>query len=1148
MRRREKHARWLLGSPTGVEQTMISFRAGVSALAVATIAATATAADEPAPATPEPATLEAQFRDPPASARPRVWWHWMNGNVTKDGIAKDMAWMKRVGIGGLQNFDANVATPQVVDKRLAYMSPEWKEAFRFAAAEADRLGLELAIASSPGWTETGGPWVKPEDGMKKLAWSETIVPGGRRFVGKLAKPPETTGLFQTLKGDPLHGLPLGGDVKLPASPELYVDQVVLAVPAEAEEAAAVAAYSDGAGKSLLGAAMVDGDMESFLEVARPAKGAPMLGITYDKPQTVRSATLHMPGAGSMHFAGTVDPRLESSLDGQIWRQVAAIPMKLVPTTVAFAPVTARFFRIVFDTPKGAGFDMAPPPAGVDFRAAGDLAASAMAPKPIRVGLLRLSSRDRVDLAEAKAGFSILSDYTGVSAGVPDVRGIPLAQVIDLTSRMRPDGTLDWQPPKGRWRVLRMGYSLVGTVNHPASAEATGLEVDKFDGEAVRRYLEHYLGLYKDAAGSELVGRRGVRALLMDSIEVGPSNWTPRIVTQFRKLRGYDPTPWLPALIGTIVQSRTETDRFLFDYRRTLGDLMASEHYGTVAKVAHENGLIVYGEALEADRSSLGDDMAMRSHADVPMAAVWYFAEKKNPSLSATIDIKGAASVAHVYGKPVVAAESMTSFLAPWAFGPRNLKRIVDAEFALGVNRPVIHTSVHSPVEDKLPGVSLGVFGQHFNRQEAWAELAKPWVDYIARNSFLLQQGRNVADIAYFYGEEAPLTGLFSEKPAPGTPKSVAYDYVNAEVLTKLLTNDGADLVTPGGARYRALFLGGSSRMMTLATLRRLAELVEGGATVIGAKPMSDPGLQGDAAAFTSLAVKLWPGGSDNRVGNGRVIVGSEVEAAMAQAGIAPDFRFTGHSDAQIPFVHRKLADGDSYFLVNRKDRRETIEARFRVTGKAPELWHAEDGTSEPLSYRTENGETVIALTLAPEEAVHVVFRKPAHADSLLLRKWVPVERGTVSGPWQVSFQAGRGAPARATLPQLVPLNEHAEPGIKYFSGIATYSSSFTAPKGWKRGQPLWLDLGEAHEVAEVRVNGTPVGSAWHAPYRVDVSKAAKPGPNTLQVRVANLWINRLIGDAQPGAAKVTWTALPTYTAKAPLRPSGLIGPVTVLGE
>lgn len=1120
-------------------------------LVVAT-ALTATCALAQDIATPVVApSLEDQFRDPPNSARPRVWWHWMNGNVTKDGIAKDLAWMKRVGIGGLQNFDANLKTPQIVDKRLVYMTPEWKDAFRFAASEADRLGLELAIASSPGWSETGGPWVKPEDGLKKIVWSETDLTPGKRFAGQLASPPQVTGPYQsvTVSGDVSS---LMGAEQGPEKPTRYADIAVLAYPVPAPTAPPSATVIGTDGKAVDGQLLDDANLATGVDLVKVPGSSPLLRVSYSAPRTIRSATVFVPGVASLFTGAPFLPKLEASDDGKTWRPVAELPVGTVPTTVAFAPVTAREFRLVFAPIKAAGFAMGTPIEGVDLMgmgaAMGGLAAMGSGKQTITE--FRLTAEDRIDRAEAKAGYTIPKDYYALAKDLPEAIAADPAKVIDLTARLRADGTLDWMAPslpKGQaWRVTRLGHSLLGTMNHPAPPEATGLEVDKFDGPAVRRYMEHYLGMYRDASGG-LIGARGVRALLTDSIEVGAANWTPLMIAQFKRLRGYDPMPWLPALTGAVIGSRDRSEKFLYDYRRTLADLMASEHYGTVAKVAHENGLIVYGEAMEDQRPSLGDDMAMRRHADIPMAALWTYGRKEGPKPGYLADMKGAASVAHIYGQNLVAAESMTSMMSPWAYGPRELKRVIDLEFVTGINRPVVHTSVHVPTDNKKPGLSLFIFGQYFNRNESWAELATPWVDYLARNSLMLQQGRNVADIAYFYGEEAPLSGLYGEKPVSDAPKRYAFDFVNADVLTGALANEGAELVTPGGARYRALYLGGSSKQMTLQTLRRLAALVEGGAMVIGQRPAANPSLAGDAAEFAALSAKLWAG-ADTRVGKGRVLASNDVEAALATIGVAPDFHFTGQPDSEIPFVHRRLADGDSYFLANRKDRTETIEARFRITGKTPELWHAETGTSEPVSYRTENSETVIALTLAPDDSVHVVFRKPTQADSLMFRKLVPVEVGKVSGPWQVTFEAGRGAPASATFTQLAPLDENADPAIKYFSGIATYTNSFTTPPGWKPGQPLWLDLGEAREVAEVSINRKLAGHTWHAPYRVDIGKTAKPGRNTVQVRVANLWVNRMVGDRQPGAKPITWTALPTYTATAKLRRSGLIGPVNLLGQ
>lgn len=1099
-----------------------------------------------APAAAEPAGtpwLEQAFRDPPASARPRVWWHWMNGNVTKDGIAKDMAWMKAVGIGGLQNFDANLNTPQVVDHRLVYMTPEWKDAFRFAAAEADRQGLELAIASSPGWSETGGPWVKPADAMKKLVWVEMLVAPGQR-AGSLLPLPDRAGPFQDLRPPITIEETLGGQ-SAPEGPRAHADVAVLAFPVAAEAPIVPQSAADSSGKPIDPAKLAAGQ-----PVTLTPGSAAGLELTYAKVVTIRAARVFLPDQVLPLSGALRDGAIEAADTTGAWHKIADVALTRVPTTVSFAPVSAARFRLVLTPHTGhpALGSAAPGVASDDlFGAIG----KSIATRPLTIGEFRLSSTPLVDHAETKAGYVISPDYYALPDPADGASGIGLGEVRDLTDRLRADGSLDWTAPAlpaGQvWRVLRLGWSLLGTTNHPATPEATGLEVDKYDGAAVAAYLDHYLGMYRDATGPDLIGAHGVRALLTDSIEVGEANWTPRMREQFRRLRGYDPLPWLPALTGTLIGSRAETDRFLYDYRRTLADLLASEHYGTIARIAHANGLTLYGEALEDHRPMLGDDMTMRKATDVPMAALWTYGRDEGPRQTMIADMKGAASVAHLYGQNLVAAESMTASMAPWAFAPRDLKRFIDLEFVTGVNRPVIHTSVHVPVDDKRPGLSLFIFGQYFNRMESWAGMAKPWVDYISRSALLLQHGRNEADVAYFHGEEAPLTSLYGDQPVADAPVRHAYDFLSFDALTTLLTNDGTDVVSPSGARYRAIQLGGSSRMMTLPALRKLAALVEGGALVVGNAPVADPGLGTDKAEFAALVAKLWPGSGDARVGKGRVIAGQPIEAALATAGVAPDFAFTGGSaGAQIPFVHRRSAEADIWFVNNRRNAPEPIEAHFRITGKVPELWHAETGTSEPVSYRIEHGETVVPLTLGAEDAVFVVFRKAATQDHLTLAKPATAPVMALDTLWTVHFEPNHGAPASIALPKLVPLNTVAEPGVKYFSGMATYSRSFTLNAQPKA--PLWLDLGDVGDLAQVFVNGVEVGTVWHAPWRLDIARAVHKGANRLDIRVADTWVNRLVGDAQPGAKPITWTAMPTYRADAPLRPAGLIGPVRLLED
>lgn len=1074
------------------------------------------------------------FRDPPSSARPRVWWHWLNGNITEDGITKDLEWMHRIGIGGVQTFDATLGTPQIVERRLPYMTPAWKHAFAHAVSTADRLGLEFAIAASPGWSETGGPWVAPRDAMKKLVWSETDIAGGRRYRGRLAPPPVTTGPFQDL---PFKNDEPGGDAHPPAQkPTFYSDVAVLAYPIGAQ-APSLPVATDASGTPLDAAPLSDASPASAVDVPKGTAAAPGQAILrFPATRTLRAATVFIADAKTTFSDPTLRPILEAEVAGA-WRKLADVPLGVVPTTLSFAPVRTRAVRLVL-IPSVAPAQM-PTSIGAPGAEIINIFPQPPAGPTVRLGTFTVSDAPRVHRAETKAGFDIALDYYALDGGAGP--GIDPARVIDLTARLRPDGTLDWTPPRGRWRVVRLGSTLLGKTNHPATPEATGLEVDKYDATAVRRYLETYLAHYGDAAGPGAMGK-GLGALLTDSIEVGASNWTPDMLAAFKRLRGYDPTPWLPTLTGAVIGSAAQSDAFLYDYRRTLADLLADAHYGTVAAVAHEHGLKVYGEALEDKRPVLGDDMAMRAHTDIPMAAMWTYGPE---GARATLigDDRGAASVAHIYGQNLVAAESLTSAFWPWAFAPADLRPMLDLEFANGINRPVIHTSVHQPL-DRAPGLSLAMIGQYFTRLETWADMAKPWIDYIARTSFLLQQGRNVADLAYFYGEEAPITALNAATPLADVPPGWGWDYINAGALTDAVAVESGQIVAKGGARYRALYLGGTAGRMTLPTLRRIAALAEAGATVIGPPPRSSPSLADDPRAFASIVRRLWAGEYETQVGAGRVIAADSVPRGLADAAIAPDFQYRASSGAEVLFVHRRTADAEIYWIDNRKDRAEPIDARFRVIGKVPELWHAETGRSEPVSWRVEDGSTVVSLNLAAQESAFVVFRKETSLRSGTVAAPQTVPVAGLQAPWSVTFEPGRGAPAATTMATLQPLDRNTDPGIRYFSGVATYANTFDL-RGAHAANPLWLDLGRVGDVAEVRINGRSVGTLWHAPYRVEIGSVAKAGRNTIEVSVANLWVNRLIGDAQPNAPKVTFTTLPTYRADAPLRASGLIGPVVL---
>ncbi|HZP03926.1 MAG TPA: glycosyl hydrolase [Terracidiphilus sp.] len=1075
------------------------------------------------------------FQNPPNGARPRVWWHWMNGNISETGIKLDLDWMHRVGVGGVTIFEGAINTPQVVPQRLVYMTPEWKHAFDYAVTTARGYGMEVAVASSPGWSETGGPWVPAAQGMKKMVWSATRVEGGKPFSGTLSHPPQVDGTFQNFRVPGRRG----PDGKTTVPPEFYTDVAVIAykIPEGDESQSELNPRITSSAGETNAAALSDGDVNTAaLEL--PAEG--WVQFDYGHPQIIQAVTLaSLDDAISVfdHDNDAVPPRLEASDDGQTFRKIADIPFSsVVENTAAFDPVTARYFRVVFP---------AQPP---------DVHTHAH-----RITELVLASGARVNQFEKRAGFANARDFWSITdPKVAPASIVPQSDVIDLTGKMKSDGTLNWTPPAGNWMVLRIGSSLTGHENGPAPAEATGLEVDKFNRDYVKNYVDGYLKMYADTVGADKMGKDGISFMLTDSIEVGPQNWTDNMLREFEQRRGYDPRPWLPALTGVIIKSTADTDRFLWDFRRTIGQLLAENHYGAIADDLHAHGMSYYSEALEMHRPSLGDDMEMRSHADVPMGAMWTWAGSPGPETTYVADLRGAASVAHIYGQNLVGAESMTSRGPAWAFSPNGLKKVADLEFALGVNRFEIHESSHQPAADMAPGMTLGPYGLWFNRNDTWAEQAKPWVDYLARSSYLLQQGHFYADVAYFYGEEGPLTAVFGWKGMDDAPEGYGFDFVNSDVILHHLAFKDGRLVTPGGTSYRILYLGGRSQRVTLPVLLKIKELVMQGAVIVGNKPTDSPSFSDDEKQFHLVADQLWgkeaqPGHAAHKVGKGRVYSGMTANEVLVDLNLPRDFEATkSESNAELMFLHRRLEDGDLYFVDNRSDRAEDLSATFRIEGKAPELWDAATGASHPASYQIAGGRTTVPLHLDPDGTVFVVFRKPASTSSQQVtqpvEKPVPGTEDQLNRNWSVAFQPGRGAPESIHLDRLSSWSENADFGVKYFSGTATYSKTIEVPaSAFNSDAHLWLDLGTVKEVAEIEVNGKDLGTLWKTPFKVDLAGALVRGANRITIKVANLWVNRLIGDQQPWSLKkYTFADFTPYKADSPLLPSGLLGPVRLL--
>ncbi|MCQ2143193.1 MAG: glycoside hydrolase family 2 [Bacteroidales bacterium] len=1056
----------------------------------------------------ESVSLEEGFVTPPADARPRVWWHWMNGNISMDGAMKDIEWMKRIGVGGFHAFDAGLTTPQIVDHRVNYMDEEWKEVFRASAEKAVEYGMELATAGAPGRSESGGPWGRPEDAMKKIVWSEIDIEG--EYDGILPHPPVNAGKFMDISASGNAFRHEDMEVS-----DLYGDIAVVAVKIDKPSVKALCPRLVASVGSLDFPSLTDNRYTDIqILQADPESGLAWIRYEFDEPVTVYGAEI---AAGRFEefmarlmLQSDEGAVLEYSTDGLEYKAISNIKDKVFGVAaLGFAPVTAKYFRL----------SVKPGP-GVDY---------------IPVSEFNLFTAPRVNRYMEKAGFFPASDLYATATPMYD----NTVESIDITSHMDSDGHLKWAPENGgKWKILRFGYSLTGQTNSPASPEATGFEVDKLDPEAVRGYFNHYLDLYEDATGG-LMGRKGLHYIVTDSWEAGCLNWTPKMREEFRRTCGYDLVSWLPAVAGYVVGDPASSDRFLWDYRRAIADLIARNHYDLLTKILKERGMERYSESHELVRAFIADGMRVKKNAAIPMCAMWM----GRPGELLTIGVSGAdcresASVAHLYGQKYVAAESLTSGVRAWGYCPEMLKERADLLLANGLNRFVIHESAHQPLDDYKPGFSLSGAGQMFTRHETWAEQAGAWMDYLARSSFMLQQGRFSADILYYFGEDNNVTNLYSVA-LPEIPEGYNFDFVNADAIVNDLKTKGGRIVAPSGSSYRIIVLGDNARMMSLPVLEGLEKLVRGGAVMVGAKPVATPSLSDDKESFDALAARLW----NEPSGKGRVY-DCPLDEVLEKEGLLPDVTWTKPSeDSKYMFVHRILGGGEHiYWLDSRTSNVEDIEAGFRVSGLEPEIWNPVTGTMEKASYSIEGDVTKVKLHFEPEDALFIVFRDKAEESAFELRKKAVTSSFPVSGAWNVAFENGLGAPSVTVFEELSDWSLNDNPYIRYYSGTAVYSKTVELPD-LKGEEEVWLDLGCVKNVAEVSVNGNNLGVLWKTPWKVEVSDYLEEGLNYIEIKVVNLWLNRIIGDLRGDGGSFANVAFQLHSADEPLEPSGLIGPV-----
>lgn len=1010
------------------------------------------------------------FANPPQTARPQVWWHWMNGNITEDGIRKDIEWFHRIGLGGFHVFDANFSTPQIVEKRLIYMQDDWKDAFRLAVEMADSLGMDVTIPSSPGFSSTGGPWVKPENAMKKVVWREMDIEGGRTYEGELPDPFFYTGKFQD------YGVK-ERDLKKTEGTH-YEDIAVVAVklPDTYKHLEELGAEITSSGGSFTLEQLTNGKLSDCGKLPIGEDGFAWIQYSFPKPQSIRALSITCENTRGRGHAipESCEDSLQISDDGIHFKTVLGIPKgDANRLTISFETITARHFRLKHRNPR-AHFHYTMLKPSPD-------------PKYSEIAEFVLYPELRINKVEGKAGYSGFHDMRLNPTLKAEAKDIA-SHSVDITDCFN-DGILKWDVPEGKWRIFRFGASLTGKKNHPASPEATGYEVDKLDPEAWDGHFREYLDMNKEAVKG-MLGEKGIRNVLIDSYEAGHQNWTPLMKEEFIKRRGYDPLIWMPVLTGIIVNSTEESEQFLFDWRKTINELITENYNRLTEFIQNEYGM--KGCFIEAHANGTVfpfDGMALKKAAAYPMSEIWIQGPVGTPDRipEAIADIRESASVAHIYGQNITAAETFTAIglgKQAYSFSPAKLKPYADIAMANGVNLFVIHDSAHQPLDSHKPGLGLGVYGQWFNRHETWAEQAQAWIDYLARSSFMLQQGTAAADILWFYGEDCNITGLYSHS-FPNIPQGYSMDFINPDgLMNEIFVKDGK-LCTRTGMEYSVLCIDPNISRMS----PEIVELLEG---------LKDKGV---------------------------AICGQDdLHKTLKKSGVAPDIKYKGIDTLR--FVHRVIPEGHIWWVNSPSEKKESSEVSFKIAGMKPQLWNPVTGKMEDLSYRTRQNRTIVELDFDPHDAYFIVFRE--NTDKRKNRVHKPTSEKTIC---EIEME-GIGL-----------WNEMDE--WKYFAGTREFCFTINIPK---YSGTLILDLGQVYDIAEVSVNNTDIATLWKFPFRADITDAVGNDDTAeVKLKVTNLWVNRIIGDAGLEEEKrSTYTPVKFYKSDDPLLPSGIAGPIRLI--
>lgn len=1088
--------------------------------------------------------LESGWRNPPAEARPHAYWLWLNGYVDREAARAELEAMKDAGFSGVLLFDMGARGPKeaVPPAGPAFLGPEWLAQLKETLADARRLGLHVDMSVASSW-DMGGPWIEPSQAVMGLYPVETVVQAHRPYSGA------SSGFNILLPFPPIPGAAPMAALGVPA---FWKDVAVLAV----------------------------------MDARRTPGHDFVFQLDLTGSADLREVVLDQGDPGASDVVATLSPVRDFTvaLSDTGWQDADFV--EVVRGTLPRAPGARRFplppgARVKYarlrllnahdeDRPRWTLGEFAL------LDANGINVAGSHAADRVRDGatLLRasapLGSGPQWNLENLHDGE--LTGPRGVfaTAGPPPLIFDDQTQVLDVTAYVTKQGRLNLpmlpmrendlldaagrKVPRGhkgspaRWTILRYVVMNTGERLKVPSPNSDGWATDHFNPAATKAHMDHVTARLREGLGD--LRASGLKNLYLASYEVVGPVWSPGFIEDFKRLRGYDMAPFLPAIFGATIRDHETTARFLHDYRKTLSDVLISAYYRAARQSANAAGLGIKSEAGGPGppiHNVPVDSLLANGAIDEIQGEFWPF----RPDAHSLWVVKETASSGHLYGKPRIHMEAFTS-THHWYEGPQDLKDSADRVFCEGGNHMVWHTWSHAPPIAGKPGWVYGA-GSHVNTNVTWWPKIRPFIDYLSRSSFLLQRGQFVGDVLYYYGDGG-FKFVPPRKPQPGLGPGYDYDFTNSDVILNRLSVRNGRFVLPDGASYALLVLP-EGREMHPDVLARIERLAAAGGTIIGPKPARAHGLEGFPASdqrIRDLAARLWGdldghSRTSRRHGKGRVIWGQSPRQVLESMDIRPDFT----APEGIDFIHRRDGRNDIYFVRNTAAAPASPTVTFRVTDRAPELWDPVSGHIRPAPVwrHAADGRIELPLEFAGHGSIFVIFRRAAGDPPAPVAPPALPAPLAIDGPWTVDFENG---PQGVAFPQLVSWTRHPDPALHHFAGSARYRTKFTVPAGWRApGHAARLDLGRLWTIAGATLNGQPLGISWTAPFTLDASPALRDGENELIVEVTNTWHNRLVGDAQlPPAQRSTRTNIAISAnkpwAELDLRESGLFGPVRLL--